>query len=1727
MTIPVNLHGQEMNSLEFWVVNCAGMTEYPILLATDFLKENDITVNLAFNRLSGKLLSGATWDCYVSNGEVCKSIFKKLPCYAASAVSIPAETTMELKVAWTFPLPSDHECGGDQDLFFIDEEDSHGYRQLYGGFVDAHEQVATVLVTNHGVTVDVVRPGEILGYIYSVVEVLPETSGEVKVVTAVDMDEEEEDSLGTQLELGDHLSEEQKDLVKAMLKAEGEFLSLTDADIGCLKGPSHRIELIDETPIYQRPRRFPESVTQEIEEQCKELQLADIIEPSSSPWSSPVVPIRKKDGSMRLCIDYRKLNSVTKADKFPLPNLTDAVFGLHGIAYFTSLDLVRGFYQQPLEERSREFTAFSTPRAHWQFKRLCFGLKNAPSAFQRQMQGVLSDFPWRKVIVYIDDVLIMSETFEEHLSLVQKVLRTLGSHGVKVKSKKCHWFERRVEFLGHGVSSEGLKKLDSYVENVTNFPRPDTVRKLREFLGLVNFQRKFIPNCSVIMKPLSRLTGGRPSGKLKWSDEMERAFAELKVRMKDNLTLAFPDYSPGAGPLRLFTDASGSGVGACLSQVQEEMLRPIAYASMTFSDTEATYNTLERELAAIRWGVRTFRAFLYGVDFVVHTDHQPLVYLQNMQIVNSRLARTLQDLSDYTFIIHYTPGKANTAADALSRLTPVLDVKVEAGVDGIALPEGLFLMKEVPGGGDSLMTSLHIVGANLQGEKVLARTALELRQELVDELLKHPEQFRLKSNKHLKRELKVMRFPGQLPCMEVLLAFSQLYKCSVMVHYGVDIPVVYTAISVREMDGPRVHLQCLAGVHFNPVIETGSYVSPCQSESLPIANPAEDVIEDCQDEENHVDVTLVTNRCTPSCERHEATSEATVMVTCEGRSCCALLDTGAQVNCISSAICSELELEPQDDGNYVIKGVGSTESPVRGAVEARVWLSPEVEVRQKFAVVNQEVVPFCLILGVDFLASAQIELDFKKGTIKTGEVVVQLGSTHPENSSYVYICEWSPAEKFSFSNDENMESHAGQTLLGLTPLFEKTEITKSQRRDRRLSTLLKCVYSGARGKWPKHLVKFKRYLPQLSVQEGTLIYKRDGSSAYVVPFALLVEIMLSFHYSRAHPGRQKLLEVTKEHVWHPSLSVVAADITRSCVSCQRVKIASQVSPPIHKITASEPFELVAADIMLLPVTSSRNMCCLVVVDHCSKWLAAVALKSKKASAVVEAMRRSVLPSMLKAPLKLLTDNGAEFTAGEFRDLLDEYGIRKVLTTPYKPSSNGLVERSNRTLTELLRNLSAQSGNWEGDLAKAVTVYNSTYHSEICMSPSQFLLTKNHDSINRPLVPCHETAYWKEGNPSFAPFHKGQKVLKKVTFKGKLVADKFAARFEGPYTVVSLTSKVTYLLKCEESGVETRAHHTQLRRFYDPPRYLLQHPAYERITGAAFPEAGSTSTDAIPLRDCEPYDCSLEESFINSSCEEGAIAFRDAEGVSVAEACGTEFDGDFLSEMDPKLSLLSRNRLQILQCERELRDKERCFRVMELEDAGICAGLSMQGLASDSSWGASYRPSNVLFASDEEIALPTSSWPISPIVPLTYDTSFGEGSPGEFTPLFCTNSDYNAIVSVGLDAVGGGIGAVQSLLESATFSGFMDETPEKFDYSLEALVKSAERLVELQQPFVYPESDISASAESVSESLKALRSSVAEMRKSTRLKGRGRARRSSDSSPIFPYHTRSKGPVDGV
>jgi hypothetical protein len=448
-----------------------------LILGVDFLKSNDLEVCVKLRKLI-KYCSdeGKVELCLASSGKVETTTLTNLVCYANTSVQLKQGTTTAISVY----LKDDFVSRDDMVLFTNHSVHPNLQGRVNGiaGLFDV-ESKRVLMVTSESDTN--VKKGTPVGSLSSVVQ-RPQSDDETIVdecCTAEDLRSKVTFS---------NLTNNESGLVYAKFEECLGVFSMGDFDIGHASVTSHKIRLTDDTPIYQRPRRFPAPIADEIERQCNELNILDIIEPSISPWSAPVVPVRKKDGTIRLCIDYRLLNRVTIPDKFPMPNLTDSLFGLNGTKFFTSLDLVRGYYQVPIDEQSREYTAFSTTRNHWQFKRLSFGLRNAPSAFQREIQAVLGSFSSNKVIAHIVDILVMSSTFEEHLSLVFKVLKTLENYNIKIKLSKCDWFASQVRFLGHIVSSHGIKKTPEYMQKVVDYPQPKAVGELREFLGLVNFQ---------------------------------------------------------------------------------------------------------------------------------------------------------------------------------------------------------------------------------------------------------------------------------------------------------------------------------------------------------------------------------------------------------------------------------------------------------------------------------------------------------------------------------------------------------------------------------------------------------------------------------------------------------------------------------------------------------------------------------------------------------------------------------------------------------------------------------------------------------------------------------------------------------------------------------------------------------------------------------------------------------------------------------------------------------------------------------------------------------------------------------------------------------------------------------------------------------------------------------------------------------------------------------------
>ncbi|XP_048853492.1 uncharacterized protein LOC125721577 [Brienomyrus brachyistius] len=466
------------------------------------------------------------------------------------------------------------------------------------------------------------------------------------------------------------LMEEEREQVQGLVTTWAGVFSSGDHDLGSTDAVRHTIPTGNGAPVRERYRPVPPTLYQEMNQLLQGMLSTGVIRESSSPWAAPVVLVRKKDGALRFCVDYRKLNAITHKDAYPLPRIEEALTNLKQAKYFSTLDLASGYWQVAMDQGDREKTAFATPMGLFEFEKMAFGLCNAPATFQRLMQRCLGDLGTDKVLVYLDDVIIFSVTFKEHLGLLEKVLSRLGGYGLKLKPQKCKLFQHQVQLLGHVVDEAGVHPDPEKIRAVTEWQPPKTVREVRSFLGFAGYYRRFIKGFAKIARPLHALLVGmakKGQAPVVWTEECSQAFVSLKERLTQAPVLAFADFSL---PFRLYTDASLEGLGAVLAQVQDGQEHVIAYASRSLHPAEkkdSNYSSFKLELLALKWAVtEKFKDYLWGAQFTVYTDNNPLAHLRTARL-GATEQRWMAQLENYTFDLKYRPGKENVNADVLSR----------------------------------------------------------------------------------------------------------------------------------------------------------------------------------------------------------------------------------------------------------------------------------------------------------------------------------------------------------------------------------------------------------------------------------------------------------------------------------------------------------------------------------------------------------------------------------------------------------------------------------------------------------------------------------------------------------------------------------------------------------------------------------------------------------------------------------------------------------------------------------------------------------------------------------------------------------------------------------------------------------------------------------------------------------------------------------------------------
>ena len=523
---------------------------------------------------------------------------------------------------------------------------------------------------------------------------------------------------------GNNISDHEKDHLRTSISKYSEIFASNSKKLTPVRNMTHRIITNDAQPVHLKPYRIPHAWDKEVSDQVQQMLDNGIIQPSSSPWNAPVILVKKKDDSTRFVCDFQGLNYVRKKDSYPLPRIRDVIDKMEGAQFWTTLDAASAYWSMPVAEEDKEQIAFSVPRGKFEFNVTPFGLCNAGASYQRMMNITLSGLPSDRVLAYMDDIVIFSGNFQEHLHNLEQVFQRLQSSGISLKLFKCVFACDKVDFLGFELSKGGIKRL---TEAINNYKRPETRKELKGFLGLTGFYRSFIHNFAEICQPSNKLTS--KNDPFQWDDSCETVFSVLKQKLLSKPVLSFPKLGDR---FIVEVDASNHAVGGVLSQVgNDNCFHPVAYFSTALQPSQKNFFSTAFALVC---AVRHWHVYLAGTTFTLNSDHNPLTHLREQKDPRVKFARWLAELEEFDHSVQYIPGKFNIKADALLRNIAASDIQppteFEENIYALFGNKGAFRveLKEEQSKGPLISEATKCV---LNGEKIsrgkLKRVQLQLR----------------------------------------------------------------------------------------------------------------------------------------------------------------------------------------------------------------------------------------------------------------------------------------------------------------------------------------------------------------------------------------------------------------------------------------------------------------------------------------------------------------------------------------------------------------------------------------------------------------------------------------------------------------------------------------------------------------------------------------------------------------------------------------------------------------------------------------------------------------------------------------------------------------------------------------------------------------------------------------------------------------------------------------
>ena len=638
------------------------------------------------------------------------------------------------------------------------------------------------------------------------------------------------------------LTSEQVNLVEKLLLKWKDVFSLHDLDLGKTSLTKHHINLSEPTPFKERHRRIPPAMVQSVREHLKEMLDLGVIRPSNSPFASNVVLVKKKDG---FCIDLRRLNNNTIKDSYALPRTEETFDALHGSCIFSTLDLKSSYWQVEIEENDKHKTAFRVGNlGFFECNRMPFGLTNAPATFQRLIETCMGDLHLNSCLLYLDDIVVFSKSFEEHLTRLEAVFQRLHQAGLKLKTSKCHFFKQSIKYLGHIISAKGVHTDPDKISTVRDWPVPISAKELLSFLGFVGYYRRFIRNFSQIARPLYEVTTGVPSKRNKikicpgfrWGPEQEDAFKKLKDLVTSAPVLAFANFNK---PFILHTDASAESLGACLYQQQDDNTeRPIAFASRGLSPSERNYPAYKLEFLSLKWAVTDkFHDYLYGVPFQVITDNNPLTYIFTTAKLDATSQRWVSVLSNYQFSIEYRSGKLNQDADGLSRIRWPEALNIQhVSCNSV---QALLSASTLPAGCSEALVMSHKAIQDIEGLYIGKHTSrdwarIHHRDPTISQVVQHLQGAKVQNFQHNEAFQSFLREKDKLVIVKGVLYRKRL--CDNIIKFQLVLPEEYRKAALQGCHDQVGHLgrdrtlELLRDRYFWPGMtkEASDYVAHCE-----------------------------------------------------------------------------------------------------------------------------------------------------------------------------------------------------------------------------------------------------------------------------------------------------------------------------------------------------------------------------------------------------------------------------------------------------------------------------------------------------------------------------------------------------------------------------------------------------------------------------------------------------------------------------------------------------------------------------------------------------------------------------------------------------------------------------------------------------------------------------------------------------------------------------------